>query len=512
MSRRVRILLASVAGLLVLGVAGVAALEKAESLPEPLRGPLTSLKEAIRAAVKDDIKLSFEKSVLAGASSVNPTVLQFGPDGRLYVAQQNGLIKAYTVDRRGESDYVATATEEIDEAQRIPNHNDDGSLNRRLRARQVTGMLVTGTSARPVIYVTSSDPRIGGGSLGDVGVDTNSGVVSRLTGEGGGWQRRDLVRGLPRSEENHSPNGLVLDATGNTLYVAVGSNNNLGAPSRFFAFLPQYALSSAILEIDLATIGEATYDLPTLDDPARPGDPDRNDPFGGNDGRNQARLPAAGPVTVYARGLRNAYDLLITEAGVMFTIDNGANPGQGGIPVQEGPGGRCTNEPNESESLEGNIDTLHLIPASGYYGGAPNPTRGNPRNTIAGQAPVTAGDPRECVFIPPDRPSILAKFPESTNGLVEYTAGNLDGVLRGDLLATSFDNAVHRVDLDSTGRRAQGQEALFSAVSESPSIPLGLTAQGDADRFPGTIWVGELIRGAILVYEPGDYEEERSGS
>lgn len=508
MSRRARRAIAALATLIVLGIAGAAAVANAERFPDPLRGPLTDLKDALRPLVRDDIKLSFAKSVLAGTSSTNPTVLQFGPDGRLYVAQQNGLIKAYTVERRGEGDYAVTATETIDALRRIPNHDDDGSVNPGVKARQLTGMLVLGTRVRPELYVTSSDPRIGGGTQGDLGVDTNSGIVSRLTREGETWRLHHLVRGLPRSKENHSPNGLALDPIGRILYVAVGSNNNLGAPSRFFVRLPQYALSGAVLQIDLAAIGETTYDLPTLDDPDRPGSRDENDPFGGNNGLNQARLLREGPVSLYASGFRNPYDVVVTQTGAMYTIDNGPNPDQGGIPEGEGPDGRCTNAPNDDDTIRGNLDALHVIPARGYYGGTPNPTRGNLANRFAGQSPVRLADPRECEYLPPSRRPALPTFPQSTNGLVEYTAGNLGGVLRGDLLATSFDNTIYRIDLDATGRQVLGHETLFSAVDTSPSIPLGLTAQGDADPFPGTVWVGELVRGGILVYEPDDYEEQ----
>src|SRR5687767_10526491 len=55
----------------------------------------------------------FGKSLLGGATSANPTSLQFGPDGRLYVAQQNGVIKAYTVVRNGANNYSVTDTENI---------------------------------------------------------------------------------------------------------------------------------------------------------------------------------------------------------------------------------------------------------------------------------------------------------------------------------------------------------------------------------------------------------------
>ena len=86
-----------------------------------------------------------------------------------------------------------------------------------------------------MLYVTSSDPRIGGGVDGTpTPLDTNSGVVSRLTRVGGVWQRQDLVRGLPRSEENHATNTMVLDQSSNTLYVAQAGNTNMGAPSHNF--------------------------------------------------------------------------------------------------------------------------------------------------------------------------------------------------------------------------------------------------------------------------------------
>src|SRR6185436_5489872 len=113
--------------------------------------------------------------------------------------------------------------------------------------------------------------------------------------------------GLPRSEENHSSNGLALDPATNTLYIAQGGHTNMGAPSHNFAMLPEYALSAAILSVNLNAIGNTTYDLPTLDDETRPGVNDSNDPFGGNDGKNQAKLVPGGPVQVYSSGFRNPY-------------------------------------------------------------------------------------------------------------------------------------------------------------------------------------------------------------
>ena len=132
----------------------------------------------------------------------NPTSLQFGPDGRLYVAEQNGSINALTIALQ-DGEYVATAHEELllpggdGIVKSIQNHNDDGTDNNSETNRQVTGLVVAGTAENPVLYLSSSDPRIG--KNGETNLDTNSGVLTRATWTGTEWETVDLIRGLPRS-------------------------------------------------------------------------------------------------------------------------------------------------------------------------------------------------------------------------------------------------------------------------------------------------------------------------
>ncbi|HET9062983.1 MAG TPA: hypothetical protein VFO62_06815, partial [Candidatus Binatia bacterium] len=450
-----------------------------------------------------DVEIGFDKSQLVGVTLAHPTSLQFGPDGRLYVSQQDGHISVFEIMRTAPNLYEVVSTETITAIQSIPNHNDDGTLNSSVNTRLVTGLLVTGTAANPVLYVASSDPRIGAGSSGtDTNLDTNSGVVSRLTWNGASWSKLDLVRGLPRSEENHATNGIALDDETNTLYVAQGGHTNMGAPSNNLAFLPEFALSAAILSIDLDAIGESTYDLPTLDDEDRAGVVDAGDPFGGSDGKNQARLVADGPVRVYSPGYRNAYDLVITDSGRMYTIDNGPNTVWGGLPAGEGTAG-CTNEIVEA----GNFlwDNLHHVTGPGYYGGHANPTRANAANTFNAsnpQSPVAAQNPIECDYRAPGAADgALWTFQRSTNGVVEYRAGNFGGEMRGDILAASFDNQIWRIELDATGAATTYVAPLFSTVGTNP---LDVTAQGDGEVFPGTIWVADWASDQIVIFEPLD--------
>ena len=452
------------------------------------------------------IKPAFGKSVLADISTVKPTSLQFGPDGRLYVADMLGLIKVFEIERDDVNDYRVVSEETINLIQNIPNHDDDGEPNTAIKKRLVTGLLVAGTASSPVVYVASSDPRIGGGpSHTETGLDTNSGVISRLMrSANGSWQKLDLVRGLSRSEENHHTNGMALDEATQRLYVTAGGNTNEGAPSNNFAMLPEYALSAAILEIDLGAIGESTYDLPTLDDETRSGTQDKNDPFGGNDGRNQARLVPGGPVQVYAPGFRNAYDLVLTDDGQLYTIDNGPNSGWGGPPSGEGSNGKCTNKQSESGSTSS--DSLHLISERGYYGGHPNPTRANFSNTFNAtkpQSPVSEANPIECELLSAGAGKALTTFPFSTNGLVEYRASNFGGAMQGDLLAAAWNNSIQRLVLDDSGSKLTDKSKLFANVG---GLPLDVTAQGDAQHFPGTIWVADFVQKKIVVFEPVDYD------
>ncbi|MBA3484333.1 MAG: PQQ-dependent sugar dehydrogenase [Pirellulales bacterium] len=474
------------------------------TLSIPHNGAGSPLQISLTGTGATSVPISFGKSVLGGTTGLNrPTSLQFGPDGRLYVSQQDGVIRAYTINRTGTNDYDVVAQEIITIISDTPNRNDNGALNSGVLGRLVTGILVTGTATQPAIYVCSSDPRIGGGANAtDLNLDTNSGILSRLMKVSGSWQKLDLVRGLPRSEENHTANGLQLDTATNTLYIAQGGNTNMGATSNSFSFLPEFALSAAILSVDLDAIGNTTYDLPTLDDETRATQNDANDPFGGNDGLNQAKIVPGGPVQVFAPGFRNSYDLLIHSTGRMYTVDNGPNAGWGDIPINEGPQGTATNEVNEPGVTHG--DGLHLITGQGYYGGHPNPTRANTNNkfnTSNPQSPVPVANPIEGDYlIPGVEDGSLVVYPESTNGIVEYTSTHFGNAMKGDLIIASFDNTIKRVKLSADGTQVISSTNLFTNVGFRP---LDVTAP-PSGSFAGSIWVCDVAEGTITVFEPND--------
>ena len=129
--------------------------------------------------------ISFTTSNLSGATVTLPTTLAFGPDNRLYVTQVDGTILAYTIQKNGPSSYSVANTEIINILKTIPNHDDRGNVVNVGNLRQLTGIVATGTAANPVLYICSSDHRIGGGGeLGDIDLDTNSGMIYKLTKTG----------------------------------------------------------------------------------------------------------------------------------------------------------------------------------------------------------------------------------------------------------------------------------------------------------------------------------------
>ncbi|MCW5517232.1 PKD domain-containing protein [Muriicola sp. Z0-33] len=551
-----------------------------------ITGVSTSLNAQVNFA-KSDLDFNGQGNVSSGVTS-----LMYGPDGRLYVAEYPGTIKILTIDRNGASDYVVTNIEQLSSVTDIVNHDDDGTVNNAETQRETTGITVGGTAANPVIYVTSSDFRIGsgfGGGNGDLDLDTNSGIITRISWNGTSWETVDLVRGLPRSEENHATNGLEFVTVNGVDYliVASGGITNAGGPGTNFVYTCEYALSGAVLSVNLDLLNAMAiktdgngrkyiYDLPTLDDPSRANvngitDPDNpsyngidiNDPFGGNDGLNQAMIVPGGPVQIFSPGYRNAYDLVVTQSGAVYVTDNGANVGWGGFPVNEG-GGSATNaydsnEPGSSNptadgEMVNNVDHLELVTNNiqnytfgSFYAGHPNPTRANPNGAglytapnLLGTAgavfrtmvydpdgstpgsttnaaialpanwpPVTTansveGDWRGPGMSNPDGPddNPITTWGTNTNGIDEYTASNFGGAMQGDLLAGHNNGILRRVELNPNGSLQQLTSNFLTNIGGNA---LGVSCNSDTEIFPGTIWIGTL-NGKIVVFEPGDFE------
>ena len=267
---------------------------------------------------------------------------------------------------------------------------------------------------------------------------------------------------------------------------------------------------------------------------------------------NQAKVVLDGPVQLHATGFRNAYDIVLMESpgheGRLYSIDNGANVGWGGFPMNEDeyPGGAnpgtCTNdydpaEPGSStdlgnDSKVNNLNGLHYIremDGRRYYAGHPAPIRGNPsgaglytyfdgvgvwRTSTSGDnplpvdwppVPTSAAHAEECDF----RNSgvddgALANYVPSTNGMAEFKSGVFDGALRGSLITVGLNGEVYIAQLNESGDAlingdANGVDVLFPSIG---GASLDVSTQGDDDPFPGSIWVVGYLGQKVTVFEP----------
>ena len=348
----------------------------------------------------------------------NPVAGTFGPDGRLYVANQFGLIRAYTFD----NDYNVIDTQDITA---ITDLADSGST----LGITFNPFEQVAPGETPTLYVSQS-------FLFRATTEFESNVLT-LTGPNHSVVT-EIITGLPVSGFDHGINGLQFDGEGNLL-IGVGGNTNTGVFDGVFASdAPESPLTSAILRariFDPNFNGDIEYEF--ID----PEDPDLIDMaqdlglLGGNansaagvDPNNQLLgeflkvRDVAGEVEVetFAVGLRNSYDIVYTTQGHVFATDNGPN----GIAEDE----------------------LNFV-SEGDFLGHPSIPRGrlDPRQTLD-NAEYDVNAPSTADYTAP-----LTEVESSVNGIDEYRAETFNGQLRGQLVAQRFNNEVFFFQLDQTG-------------------------------------------------------------
>jgi len=377
---------------------------------------------------------------VAVAGFFGPTSLTFGPDGRLYVSVLNGKIFVLTLDATTLTQPGEIAVSDVqvfDDIYRKPSVVCDANgANCQPQpppgtGRQVTGIVIdpASTPGNIILYVSHSGLQKG---KTDMTLYTHSGAISRLTlrPDPANAARlavvddEDLVVGLPRSREAHTVNGMAFGPDG-WLYITVGGNTNAGAPSTFFAHLPEVFLSASVVRLNLRNLLGATLPLDVT-----------------NVQSSSDMTRFAGVFELYSTGYRNAYDLLWHSNGRFYVNDNAPNLNQGNTP---GSAEGCS---TPSIDVNTQPDTLHLV-TKGSYGGHPNPARGECiwYDGIP-YSPDLAPDPR---FVPP-----IGKYPASApsaDGLAEYKSNAFKGAMKGNLISANYagDQNLRRVVLTPDG-------------------------------------------------------------
>jgi len=409
---------------------------------------LVALLSAVAPPVSDAnavAPINFTRGQLTGAGFVTnaPTAMAFGPDGRLYVADNNGVIRALTIDTNTmavTNVQVITTSTQIQEIYGIAFDPSDAS-------------------SPPPIYVTNTVSGFGDAGIAPPG--SYLGKVTKISGPSYGTIQ-DIITGLPVGNSGHQANALMFGPDGR-LYIAQGSMTNAGVvnPNAGLFQREEVPTSAAILVADVKAPG---FNGAIAYSPA------------GEYSTNVDQID--GDVDVYASGLRNPYDMIVHSNGLIYNTDNGPNAGYG-------PGSLTCTTDNGTDAQA--ADELNVIVAGEYYG-HPNRNRG------------LAGDPRQCTYHPGTDPSTaeytapIALLPPSSNGLAEYTSGLFEAQMQGDLLYVSWvENTLHRVELAANGLSVLQDTTLASGFTN----PLDVVTSPD-----GIIYVAEWGGNKITWMKP----------
>jgi hypothetical protein len=424
----------------------------------------------------------FDQVALANATGRSFTSLAIGPDHKLYAATMDGEIVRFPLNADG-----TTGTPEI----------LSGLVTAEGGPRTIIGLVFDpgATAANPVLWVSHG-----------VATFNNApdwtGKISRLSGANLDTVQ-DFVVGLPRSIRDHMTNSLAFGPDG-ALYVAQGSNSAMGSPDSAWGNRLEHVLNAAVLRIDVGAISSPPLDVKT-------GDGGTYDPFA-----------AAAPLTIYASGLRNSYDLVWHSNGQLYVPTNGSAAG-GNTPATPSPlpssctsrvdGG--TNGAYTGPSVPGltfvqsaQSDFLFRVMKNGFYG-HPNPSRCE--WVMNGGNPTSAKDPGQVGAYPegtlPDRNWRGAAYDfglhYSPDGAIEYKGGVFGGLLDGKLMVARYSAGDDIIVLTPGGPNLNIVDAQTGITGLTGFVdPLDLTE----DNSTGFLYVSELGAGRITLLRPNDVE------
>ena len=360
---------------------------------------------------------AFEKvSLPMGSSSGDRpqifTCVAIGPDERLYVSAFDGRILRFDIDPADGTLSPPTTISTVISANAGPR-------------------LVTGFTFDPASTASNLIVWVSHGQLSTERSDDWTGKISRLSGPGLS-DYRDVVVNLPRATKDHLNNQPVFGPDG-ALYFAQASNTAMGAPDSVWSWRPERLLSAAVLRLDVSKLKDRTQPLDVKTEEGG-----AYDPF----------APDA-PLTIYATGIRNGYDLLFHSSGKLYAPINGSAAGGNAPASSTGPENARridTGKPYAGPDVPAlqNVqqteeDTLLLVERGAYYG-HPNPLRGE--FVLDGGNPTAGRDPHEILAYPvgtkPDvnyRGAFSFGAHLAPTGIIEYKA---DGPLKGKILVTRY--------------------------------------------------------------------------
>jgi len=441
-----------------------------------------------------DSTLAFQKTVQTTAPTALYTCVRVGPDGDLWASSEDGRIFRFAINSDGSlgAPQIFTTLQTYEGAQRL-----------------VTGFAFdpASTAANPILWVSNSFYSGGNAYYADNAPDF-SGKITVMSGPtlSTVW---DAVINLPRSIRDHGTEQPTFGPDG-ALYFGQGSNTSYGAPDVIWGMRPEHLLTAAILRLDTTKVSPGNpLNVQTVD----------------AGGTYNPFAPGA-PLTIYASGVRNAFELLWTSGGMLYAPTNGSSAGGNtpaypnsvvGTRIDQAQNGPYTGPdvPAITDVAEAEDDWLFNIQQGGYYG-HPDPTRdeyvlngGRPTATITDPSQV----PDYPVGVLPDRnwlgsTATLDAYGNPTtfdfgqhrspDGIIQYQGTAFNGALNGKLLIAEYSGGadIAIVTLDAAGNVAsieRGVSGLTGFVN-----PINL-AENPAT---GYIYVADIGAQTITLLKP----------
>ncbi|MDQ4139642.1 MAG: Ig-like domain-containing protein, partial [Bacteroidota bacterium] len=367
----------------------------------------------------DPISVEFTKVPIPGTQNKKYSSLTIGPDGKFYALLLNGNIERYKINHLDGS-----LTYEV----------NINTLQGKYGDRSSIGLVFdpASTASNLIAYVSHC-------SSGLAAAPEFDGKISKLTGASLATEQL-LVTNLPRSAKDHLVNSLVFGPDG-ALYISQGSNSSMGAYDGSWQ-RTESLLSGAVLRLDLTKLTTLPLDAKTTSD--------QN--LINNATASQARLsdntynPYASnaPLTIYASGVRNAYDLVWHSNGQLYAPANGSAAG-GNTPVSVAgtrrPDGTFYNGPAVAATSGVKVQNdwlfrINPLKPIGYFG-HPNPLRGE---FVANRGYTDNPKYPSSIVADPNYRGAAFDFElnRSPNGAIEYKSNAFNGALKGKILVCRF--------------------------------------------------------------------------
>jgi len=366
------------------------------------------------------LNAQFVKVAVPSTQNKKYCSLTIGPDGKLYALRLDGVIERFLINH---TDGTLTLNKTIN------------TLVNKYGNRSAIGITFDpqSTASNLIAWVSHS-------SAGLTTAPAFDGNISRLQGDS--LQTEQLmVTKLPRSTRDHMVNSLAFGPD-QALYICQGSNSSAGSYDNDWQ-RDESLLSGTVLRLDVTKLN--TFVLPLNVQTTANQSLINNAPAVSavmSDGTYNP-YGSLSPLTIYASGVRNAYDMVWHSNGQLYLPTNGSGGGGNSPASVNGtrrPNGTLYNGPviPATTGVKVQNDWLFRVnPAFpvGYYG-HPNPLRGE---YVINRG--YADNPLYSPSVVADvnyRPAYNFGLNNSPDGAIEYKSNNFNGALKGKLLVCRF--------------------------------------------------------------------------